>query len=103
MSCHHIGKKSDHQREGLSEDAEELNERHQGYGHLEPRGHMRPEDVFPISLRSCDVGDDERAKSQEEREGDITCEVASSGRERNHAHDIGNEDEEETGEEVRRI
>ena len=61
MSCHHIGKETDHQREGLGEDTEQLNGWHDGDS-LQEEGHIRPEDVLPVLTVTKQVDCQERTQ-----------------------------------------
>ena len=92
VTCQHVGEESDHQSDGLREDAEELDEGHQRQGHLEPPGHIAPENFFPVGTRSRDVNNEERAESQEERAGDIASQIAASRWERHDAKQVAQEE-----------
>ena len=52
MAAHHVGKQTDHQGEGLGENAEQFDDGHHGHGHLEPGRNGRPEDLLPIGFAS---------------------------------------------------
>ena len=60
VTCQHVGEKSNHQSYRLGKDSEELNERHQGNGELQPHGHVAPENLLPIGLGACNVHYEER-------------------------------------------
>lgn len=74
-----------------------------GTGTLQPHRHLRPEDILPVSLCSGEVCDEERGHTKEECTGDIAGEISSTRWERNDTHQIGQEDEEEAGEQPRSI
>ena len=76
VSCHHVGKESDHQGEGLREDAHELDERDDGCRALQPCGHIGPEDILPVVFVARELYDDKRAEGKEERHGDVARHVA---------------------------
>ena len=66
VTCHHVGKKTNHQRKGLCEDSHKLNDGNDGNRSLQPGGHFGPEDFFPVVLVSRELYDDKRAERQEE-------------------------------------
>ena len=103
VTCQHVGEESDHQRYGLGEDAEELDEGHQRQGHLEPPGHVAPEYLFPVGTCSRDVDDEERTECEEHRAGDVAGQVAASRWEGHDTQQVAQEDEEKAGEQVGRI
>ena len=62
VACHHVGKETDHQREGLREDTEELDNRHDRCRiSLQEQGHIGPEDFLPVLLVGKDVDGKHRA------------------------------------------
>jgi hypothetical protein len=67
------------------------------------QGHIRPEDVFPIVLGTAELCDDERTECEEEGARDVTCQVTTTRWERHDTHHVTREDEEEAGEQIRRI
>ena len=58
VTCHDVGKETNHQCHWLGEDAEELDDRHDG---LQPTGNVGPENFFPILLVGAQVDKQERA------------------------------------------
>ena len=103
MTSHNVCKESDHQGERLSENTDELNHGDNGYRHLEPCRHIRPEDILPVVLVARELYDDERTESQEERHGDIASHVSRPWWERNQPHYVTSKDEEEAGQQVGRV
>ncbi len=99
VSCHDIGKETDHECEGLGEDAYELYRRDEREG-LERHRHIGPEDIFPIMLVAAELHDDKGAEGEEEGHGDVAGDIAAARRERDESHDVAGEDEEETSEQV---
>ena len=65
VACHHVGKETDHQGEGLGEHTEQLNHWHQRNSFQED-GHIGPEDILPILLVAKQVNGQERAECQED-------------------------------------
>ena len=62
MSCHHVGKETDHQRKGLREDTEELDDGHDRCRiGLQEQRYLRPEDFRPVLLVGEDVDGQHRA------------------------------------------
>ena len=79
MACHHIGEKTDHQCEWLGEHTEQFDDGHDGHGiSLQEQWHIGPEDFLPILSVAEQVDGQEGAESQEECDGNITCDVGST-------------------------
>ena len=80
VSCHHVGKETDHESERLGENAEELDNWHQWHRiSLEEYRHMGPEDVFPILLVAEEVDGNHGADGKEERHVDVARTLAPPG------------------------
>ena len=103
MSCHNIGKKTNHQRKRFCKYTEELNQRHHRYWNFQPRRHIRPEYFFPIFLRSIQIRKDKRTYCQDQSNGDVTCYVSSSGEKRYQSHQIIYQYEEKCSQQIRSI
>ena len=102
MSGHHIGEKTNHQRERLGEHAKQLDGRHYGDG-LEEDGHVGPEDFLPIFPVSEQIDGEEGAEREEERDVDVARHVGSARKNRYQTHEIRHQDEEKHREQIRRI
>ena len=100
MTGHHVGEKSDHQCERLSEDAYKLDDGNQRECFQRHR-HIGPEDVFPVVLRAAELRDDEGTQSEEECDGDVAGHIAATRWKRNDTHQVAGEDEEETRQQIR--
>ena len=103
VSCHHVGEETNHQGERLCEDAEEFNDRHHRHGHFQPSWHGRPEDFLPIFLVAKKIDEQERADGKEEGDVDVTGDVCSAREDGDESQKVGDEDEEEGGQEERCI
>ena len=103
VTCQHVGEESDHQGDGLREDAKELNKRHERNRKLEPQGNIAPKDFFPVGFRTRHIHDDECAEGQEHRTSDIASQVTTTWRKRHDTHDVCDENEEEARHQVRSI
>ena len=104
MSGHHVGKETDHQCEGLGEDAYHLDDGNERCRiRLEEQGHLGPEDFLPVFLVAEDVDQEHRAEGEEERDVDVARHVGSTGEDGQQTEQIGHEDEEEDGEQIRGI
>ena len=79
VSGHDVGKETDHQGEGLGEDAEKLDDGHDGNRCLEPRGDLGPEDFLPVLLVAEEVDGKHGEHGQEEGNGDIACHIGTTG------------------------
>ena len=93
MSRQDIGEKPDHQGEGLREDADDFDERHQGNG-LQEQGHVRPENVLVIVLVAEQVDGEESEQRQGEGHGDVAGDVGSARKERDDAEEVVDKNEE---------
>ena len=102
MPGQHIGKKTDHQSKWLGKDTEEFNKRHHRHRYFQPPGHIRPEDIFPISFRSKQVDGNKCKECQHHRNSDITRHIGSTRKDGNQPHDIIYKNEEERCQQVRR-
>ena len=100
VSCQHIGKQTDHQGKRLGEDAEELDERHHRYRHFQPPGNVGPEDVFPIRLGAEQVDCQKCADGQYHGDGNVSRNVGTTGEEGHQAHQVVDEDKEESCQQV---
>ena len=101
VSCHHVGKETDHESERLGENAEELYDWHQRHRiSLEEYRHMRPEDVFPILLVAEEVDGNHGADGKEERHVDVARNVGATREYRKQTENVCREDEEEHREQV---
>lgn len=100
VTCKHVCEESDAEHDRLDEHAEELDEWHQWHRALQPCWHLWPEYFHPIVLVACDVGNEECAESKEARNSNVTCDVTAAWREWHYTHEVGEEDEEEAGEQV---
>ena len=79
VSGHHVGKETDHQCEGLGEDAHHLDDGNERCGiRLEEQGHLGPEDFLPVFLVAEDVDQEHRAEGEEERDVDVARHVGST-------------------------
>ena len=104
MAGHHVGEETDHQGEGLGEDAEELYHGHDGHGiGLEEQRHFGPEDFLPVLFVGKEVDDQHRAEGQEEGDVDVARDVATTGEDGQQAHHVGGEDEEEHRQQIRSV
>ena len=95
MAAHDIGKQTDHQGEGLREDAEKFYHRHHRYWHFQPCGHFGPEDFLPILSVAEQVDGQEGAEGQEECDGNITCDVGSTREDGQQSQEVAQEYKEE--------
>ena len=79
MSCHHVGKETDHQRKGLGQNTKQFDEGHDGHGVcLQESRHVGPEDFLPVLLVAEEVDGQHGAQRQEERDVDVTRHVGST-------------------------
>ena len=88
VASHHVGKETDHQREGLGEHAEQLDGRHQGDGFQED-GHVGPQNLLPVLLVAEEVDGQHGAQCQEERDVDITRHIRTAGEYGQQAQQVG--------------
>ena len=103
VACRHVGEESYHQHDGLGEDTDDLDQRHERE-YLEPGGDAGGvEDVHPIVLVAAEVGDDEGDEGQGGGDGDIAGDVGASREEGYQAQDVAEEDKEEEGEQVGQV
>jgi len=96
VACHHVGKETDHQGEGLREDTEEFDEGHHWHRiSLQEEGHLRPEDLLPVLLVGEDVDGQHRTQGQEEGYVDITRHVGTTWEDWDQSDEVTRQDEEE--------
>ena len=101
MSCHHVGEETDHEGKRFGEHTEELNHRHYGHGvRLKEKGHLGPEDFLPVFLVAEEVDGNHRAYGKEECDVDVSRHVGTTGEDWYEANHVGDEYEEEDGEEI---
>lgn len=101
MACHDVGKQTDHQCKRLRQNAEELNDWHQGDGTFEHQWHFGPEDFLPIVSVSEQVDSYERAKCEEKRNGNVSGQVSPAWKNRNQSEQIAEKDEEKRCQQIR--
>ena len=102
MSCHHIGKETDHQGEGLREHTKQLDGWHDG-DRLEEDGHIGPENLFPVLLVAKQVDGEERHEGQQERDVDIARYVRTTREDGQQTHKVGHHNKEEHRQQIRCI
>ena len=96
MSCHHVGKETDHQGEWLSEYSKELDNRHDWHWiSLQEKRHLRPEDFLPVLLVAKEIDCQHRADGKEEGHVDVTRNVGATGEHWQKTNEVGGQDEEE--------
>ena len=96
VASHHVGKETDHQGEGLREDAEEFDERHHRRRIcLQEQRYFGPENLLPVFLIGEDIDGKHRTQRQEEGDVDISRHVSAAGDYRNQADEVTRQDEEE--------
>ena len=101
VTCHHVGKETNHKSERLGENAEELYDWHQRHRiSLEEYRHMGPEDIFPIRLVAEEVDGNHGTDGKEERHVDVARNVGATREYRKQTENVCREDEEEHREQV---
>ena len=96
-----VGEKTDHQHEGLRENADELHNRHQRDGKFEePRHARRVDDVFPVVLVGRKGGHQESDDSQDTGDGNVAGDVGATRENRDQPHQVVDKDEEKQGEQI---
>ena len=103
VSAEDVGKESNHQCERLGKYTKELDDGDDGDRHLEPPGYVWPKDILPVVLVAKEVDQQHRAQGKKESDGDITCQVRSSGEDGDESHDVAQEDEEERCQQERSV
>ena len=95
VTSHHVGKETDHQREGLREYSEEFDDRHHrnGIGFQEQRN-LWPEYLLPVFLVGKDVNGKHRTYCQEEGDIDITRHIRSTRKDRDQSDEVTCQDKE---------
>ena len=79
VASHHVGKETDHQREGFREYSEEFDDRHhRNRIGLQEQRNLWPEDLLPVLLVGKDVDGEHRTDCQEEGDIDITRHIRST-------------------------
>ena len=102
VTCHHVGKETDHEGEGLGEDTNDLNDGNQRSGvGLQEERHLGPEDFLPVLFVAEDVDEKHRADGEEERDVDVTRHVSAAREDGEESEDVRRENEEEDREEIR--
>ena len=102
MSGHHVGEQTDHQRERLRENPDQLDRRHHRHGNLEPCGYFGPENLLPVLPRSEQVHGKERTQRKHQRHGDVARYVRPAREERDQPHQVVDENEEEHRQQIGR-
>ena len=98
MAAHHIGKQTNHQRDGLGEDAENFNHRHQRQ--FQSHGHVGPENFFPVFFVAGEVGHQECGYGKHHGHCQIAGKIGATGKYHNQAQQVHREDEEEASEQI---
>ena len=99
-----VGEESHHQHERLREDTDSLHQRHDRQRNLQPPRHARRvEDVLPVLLAGGEGGHEEGDERQNAGHGNVAREVRAARENRDDAHDVVQEDEEEEREQIGRI
>ena len=102
VTGHHVGKETDHQREGLGDDTEQFDDRHDSHRiSLQESRHIRPEDLLPVLLVAEQVDGQHRTECQKERDVDVARHIGTTREDRQQPKHIGDEDEEEGRQQVR--
>ena len=101
VTSHHVGKQTDHQREGLGDDTEEFDDRHDSHRiSLQEGRHIGPEDLLPVLLVAEQVDGQHRTECQEERDVDVARHIGTTREDGQQTQHIGDEDEEEGRQQV---
>ena len=100
MSCHDVGKKTDHQGKRFRKDSEEFYQRHHRNRHLQPCRYFGPEDILPIGLGSEEVREQEGNGRQYQGNGNVTCYVRTTRENRNQPHQVVYQDKEEGSQQI---
>ena len=96
MTCHHVGKETDHQCKRLREDTYKLNHRDKRCRIcLQEQWHLRPEYLLPVLLVAVEVHGYHRTDGKEERYVDVTRHITTTREYRNKSYKVRGEDEEE--------
>ena len=100
VTAHHVSKQTHAECSRLGEDAEELDDRHDGYRELQPEGHVGPENILPVVLVAFDVCDEESADSQRHRHCDVAGKVCTAREYYHEPKQVHEEYQEKDGKEV---
>ena len=103
MTGQDVREESDHQGERLGEHSDDLDCRHQRERDLQPGRNLRPEDVLPVVPVSEDVDGNEGEDRHHCGDCYVARGVGASREERQDAHQVVHEDEEECGQQVRGV
>ena len=101
VACHHVGKETDHQGEGLREDTEELDKRHHRcWIGLQEQRYIRPEYLLPVFLVGEDVDGKHRTQRQEEGDIDISSHVGTTWEDGYQPNEVTRQDKEEDRQQI---
>ena len=101
VACHHVSKETDHQGEGLGDDAKDLDDRHDSNGiSLQERWYIGPEYLLPVLLVAKEVDGQHRAERQEEGDIDIARHVSTTREDGQEAQHVGDQNEEECRQQI---
>ena len=103
MTCHDVGKESDHQRKRLGDNTKQLDGLHDRYRKLQEYRHIRPEYLLPIMLVSKQVYGKEREHCKHQGHCNVSSNIRSAREERHQSEQVAKEDEEERRKQVRGI
>ena len=96
MTCHHIGKETDHQGKRLCEDTYNLNHRDKRCRvGLQEQWNLWPEYLLPVLLVTVEVNGNHRTDGKEERDVDVTRHVTATREDWEQSHKVCGKDEEE--------
>ena len=101
MSCHDIGKQTDHQGERLGEYAEKLDKRHDWQRQFQIDRCFRPKYLFPVFLCRKQVDSDKRTSRQDGRDRNVAGDVGPSRKDRDDSDQIVDQDKEEDRQQIR--
>src|SRR5574344_64451 len=99
MTCKHVCKQSYHQREWLCKHPDKLYQRHNRKS-LQEDGDIRPENILVVFFVAEEVHHEECKQRQHSGDGDISRDICAAGEDRDDAHQVGDEDEEECSQQI---